>query len=1092
MAGVGGIEVGRVHIRVVPDFTRFRKDMAEELAFWEKQGITIKVKADRSELSGLTQDLNKSARQASKGVSKQLTNGINKAGKNAKLAPGLDLKESYKKKLQGQLNTLFDEISVNLNLAKANQGLFNEFDDEFKAAQKKLSKLDPEMDTRLFAADASFVMAKLNEIKQKWIDAERSNTAVSNREAAKRLAFQTLKGEQIKKFYETINYAGSDEGRGKNALQQQIGMLRENLKLAVPITIDDRIAVSELQAKLSGLERALELDIPVDFNLKKAAIAEIIAQIAAVEAAIGAMNLAGGGAAGGKGFGSFLSGLTPQGRGLNVSVAGFLALGSAIALAAAPLTGLLATGLLALPGLLATVLAPIGAVVLGFKGIKDAAMEAGLFGDKNGDKKGGGSLGAALTELQTQVQGVFKDKLKEPFGSIGDVASQYIEPLKSVAAGVADIMAQTINTMTSPENTRKITETFSAIGENLSKSFAPAIADFTEGLINLAHQFTTGGALEGVGTWFKETMADFKEWTSSSDLTTQFSNLGTTLKTVLDTLGAMGREGLAFVGDQQKMDGFLAMLKEVGTALENIVEMSNDIGDIWGGLSRGVDFTQGVVDVMQGDGANAIRNFRAAFDARAKEEGPQMGIDFSKTISEGFKVGLELGNPLTGLSEASAEELNKLAYGIAQAGTKGVEQLKQAITAGDVEVGVAQQIQDKVGAAVTGAMQALEPLKQGLQTDINAALAPLGDIAGKIQSAFGDVAGQVQGALSRIPGIVSNSLGSLGGVTALAMAAVAQEVQKGCDAAVLIAVFSAPKIGEPFKALSGEMAGVGASMMQGLGAGIRDNVGIAKLAAEVAAKEVKEAAKAAIRSQSPSKDFMDIGKDTQTGLAIGINDNAKGPISAIREVMQAIKDVFGSAEGINLNFFMGQAATSMSSMATSSKEFRSNMVEAGTTPALDPSNADTAADLEDIKRQKAEINVRIAELQALKNATTDKAAKAGLQAEMDQLKIQKSRLDLLKEENGLQEERKTAIQKLSDTIATNITDMIKMPGEFAKTTASAAMQDIGISGSGAIPTIANWAADAATNYIFNVNNMDDAIQGQQAQQRKQTAGVVSR
>jgi hypothetical protein len=70
--------------------------------------------------------------------------------------------------------------------------------------------------------------------------------------------------------------------------------------------------------------------------------------------------------------------------------------------------------------------------------------------------------------------------------------------------------------------------------------------------------------------------------------------------------------------------------------------------------------------------------------------------------------------------------------------------------------------------------------------------------------------------------------------------------------------------------------------------------------------------------------------------------------------------------------------------------------------------------------------------------------------------------------------------------------MIKMPGEFAKTTANAAMQDIGISGSGALPTIANWAMDAGTNFIFNVNNMDDAIQGQQAQQSKQVAGTVSR
>ena len=237
---------------------------------------------------------------------------------------------------------------------------------------------------------------------------------------------------------------------------------------------------------------------------------------------------------------------------------------------------------------------------------------------------------------------------------------------------------------------------------------------------------------------------------------------------------------------------------------------------------------------------------------------------------------------------------------------------------------------------------------------------------------------------------------------------------------------------------------------------------------------------------------MDIGKDTQTGLAIGITDNANGPISAIREVMQAIKDVFGSAEGINLNFYMGESKSAMSSMATSSKEFRSNMsgavADMGTASTVESGLVE--ADLDDIKRKKAEIDLQIAQLQAQKNATADKAAKAGLTAEIDQLRIQKERLDLLKEENGLQEERKTAIQQLSDTIATNIVDMMKMPGEFAKTTANAAMQDLGISGSGALPTIANWAMDAGTNFIFNVNNMDDALQGQQSQQRKQAAGIA--
>jgi hypothetical protein len=368
----------------------------------------------------------------------------------------------------------------------------------------------------------------------------------------------------------------------------------------------------------------------------------------------------------------------------------------------------------------------------------------------------------------------------------------------------------------------------------------------------------------------------------------------------------------------------------------------------------------------------------------------------------------------------------------------------------------------------------------------------LGDIAGKVAAAFDGVPGLVQGSLGQVAGIVSTSLGGVKTAAETSMQGLSDAVIQHCAIAVNTATSEAPRIKAPFEALSGQMFQVGAQMMAGLSQGITGSVGFAEAAARAAAIRVKGAADEAAGIRSPSREFMKTGDYMMQGMKVGIENGTGGPMAAMREVMQAIKDVFGSAEGLNLNFFMGEAASSMSSMATSSKEFRSNMVEAGTSPAITSGLDAKTTDLTDIKRQKAELDVRIAELQAQKNATTDKAAKAGLTAEIDQLRIQKERLDLLKEENGLQEDRKTAIQKLSDQIATNITDMIKMPGEFAKTTANAAMQDLGISGSGAIPTIANWAMDAGTNFIFNVNNMDDAIQGQQAQQNKQVAGVVSR
>ena len=1125
MAGMGGLEVGRVHIRVVPDFTHFRKEMVEELAFWEKRKITIKVDADRSGLAGLSDDLSKTAKRSSKAMSAELAKGVNGVGKDIELNPKLTGNRArLVRRLRSDLERVLSKMEVNLKLAGFDDAAARlTLDREEKRIQKLLGAITPELDSTDFLSQASQLERVLNDLKRRAVEIPVRYQFEDS--LAKWLAAEKEFVRKVKESHKNLDNArvssGADLQVGLNKIREQ----REEMQQLTRAAGDARLAIERAFLGANDKSGSAALREYVygfrDLDGQTTRLADradrlrlrggLLGALVGGASALGAINLAKDSVVGvGKAAaaaGQQVTGMASKiadiggklkpsfGTGINLGGYAVILVG-ALALAA-PVIGLLTTALLTLPGILATIIAPITAITLGFKGIQKAAENAGLFRDKNGDKKGGGSLGEALTELQKKTEDVFENTLTEPFKRFGSLSKELIAPMETVAQGAADIMGGMVDSINENIENGRIGETMQAIGTELSRSFAPGLQDMSDALIGLAHEFTTGGALEGLGNWFRDTMADFENWVNTTDLTTEFEGLGGVLKDILDSLGQMASKGLEFMNDPAAVQNFRDNLTRIYDLLEGIVSLSESIQGAFANIIPDFDPGKAWVEDIFAPFTSKDAPWRDMFPSVSEMFPPPAdfaaaGLNFSKSITEGFDAGLALGSPLQGLNEASQEELNRLAYGIAQAGTQGVEQLNQAITAGGVETGVAQQIQAKVGAAVTGSLQALEPLKAGLQTEIDGALAPLGDLAGRIDSAFGGVAGKVQGALSQIPGVVSSSLGSLGAIAGLAMAPVAQEVQKGCDAALLAATFGAPKIIGPFQELSGQMSGLGADMMAGLGQGISANVGIAKAAAETAAAEVLAAAKRAVRSKSPSKDFMDLGKDTQTGLAIGINNASAGPISAIKEVMLAIKEVFGSAEGLNLNFFMGQAATSMSDMATSSKEFRTNMVEAGTSPAVTSGLDASTTDLTDIKRQKAELDVRIAELQAQKNATTDKAAKAGLTAEIDQLRIQKERLDLLKEETGLQEDRKTAIQQLSDQIATNITDMIKMPGEFAKTTANAAMQDIGISGSGAIPTIANWAMDAGTNFIFNVNNMDDAIQGQQAQQSKQVAGTVSR
>jgi len=923
--------------------------------------------------------------------------------------------------------------------------------------------------------------------------------------------------------------------------------LKDQLKLRVPVSYEEKTEIDKLYTRIEMLEKSLEVEIPVDFNIKQSAIAKLAAEMKLIESMMGnitkkvetksALKL-------NKFLPNFGTGFNP---------AAWATILGGILLVAAPLIGLITSAMLTLPGLIATVVAPIGAIALGFDGIKKAAENAGLTKD--------GGLGDVFVKLREEVASVFEGKLTDPFKKLAESVPSFTDSLKGVAAGTSDVMSGLIDTITGSDGAQKIKETLSAIGTELSRSMAPGLADFTQALINLAHQFTTGGALEGLGDWFRETMADFKEWTSTENLTDSFMALGTALRIILETLGEMGKQGLDFVGDQSKMDGFLETLRGLGTALEDIVEISNQLGDVWDTIVPTFNYGQALTALMQGNGVEAYRNFMEGWNQGSGEE---MGRKISLDVTAGLDAGFELGSPFAGLTNAGAEELNQLAYDIAQAGTDGMERLEQAITTGDVELGIATQIKEKVGAAVTGAQQALAPLKEGLQTDINDALQPLGDIAGRLGTAFADVPTQLSGALAKVPEIITAAFGiitiglgtqaekvgeaftdgfanlpqkvgqSFAGVPAAVGNAlngpIATAVSNSMNGAVQamnvggaqVAAAAATSFTGVVTAIAGQMQvavdtvanfcgvmvstalsytdamrasglAVGAAFAEGL-ASASDLVASSANALMTIARLPFPNSPAKIGPFSGSGWVDKSGEAVGAGFAAGMDNSQGNVVASAKELMQAIKDVFGSAEGININFFMGQAASNMSAMATSSKEFRSNMSGAvedmGTASTVESGLVE--ADLADIKRKKAEIDLQIAQLQAQKNATADKAAKAGLTAEIDQLRIQKERLDLLKEENGLQEDRKTAIQQLSDTIATNITDMIKMPGEFAKTTANAAMQDIGISGSGALPTIANWAMDAGTNFIFNVNNMDDAIQGQQAQQSKQVAGTVSR
>jgi len=898
---------------------------------------------------------------------------------------------------------------------------------------------------RYYAARAYWMNSQHDLAKRLYkedMDAERHRTQIANRAAQQRADVQMQVYRRLQNFYKTLSpsQAQFDENMFRNGVGQRLNAVKKQLNLAVPVTLDDNIKLGELQVKLQALEKSMELELPVDLKLKKTAIAKLGAQIAALEGgarAIGALVPAATTNV------DKLAKLVPNfGTGLNpaayaVIIAGVLAV-------AAPAVGLLTTALLTLPGVLTSVLAPMGAIAVGFEGIKKAAENAGITKD--------GGLGDVFVKLREDVAGVFEEQLKDPFKQIVDAIPGFTDAFKGLAAGTSDVMKNVIDAIVGPEGAEQLKSTFSAIGTELSRSFGPGIADFTSALIGLANEFATGGALAGLGDWFRDTMADFKNWVSdiseSEELTTWFEGLGSTLQVVADALGKIALEGLDFMSDPEKVEDFASALGALGEVLKDITGISSEIQPLVGAIAAlgKIPSVAGTLTDLQNLGRDGGE-----------------GANFAS---------LSLSPILLTWDQLIQK------FPAVNSGLRTIGMTMETAVMPKIRAGVAEMI---IGfATLPGHIQQV-----------------FGGIPGLVSTMMTNAATAISAGGNVIQAAVSTAFSGLSGIVRTAFAEMVIAVAEGVGSAVAEAAALPGKVVAALGDLGGYLVDSGFALIKGFADGMRNAIDTAVGVAKTVLGAVRR-----VFPFSPAKEGPFSGKGYTTysgealidGLAEGIMSGKPGAVSAIREVMQAIKDVFGTAEGLNINFFMGQAQSTMSSMATSSKEFRTNMDDAAsslaTTTATESGLA--ASDLSDVKRQKAELDLQIAQLQAQKNQAQDKATKSALTAEIDQLRIQKERLDLLKEENGLQDERKTAIQQLSDTIATNITDMIKMPGEFAKTTANAAMSDLGISGGGLMGAATDWALDAGTNFIFNVNNMDDAIQGQQAQQHKQIAGKTVR
>jgi CII-binding regulator of phage lambda lysogenization HflD len=220
----------------------------------------------------------------------------------------------------------------------------------------------------------------------------------------------------------------------------------------------------------------------------------------------------------------------------------------------------------------------------------------------------------------------------------------------------------------------------------------------------------------------------------------------------------------------------------------------------------------------------------------------------------------------------------------------------------------------------------------------------------------------------------------------------------------------------------------------------------------------------------------------------------QGVVSTARALMQAVKDVFGSAEGLTINFNLGAVAQQAQTATAAVKDF-GNAV--GTVPPAQLKSLQPEVSGPVSQYTKEELSRQLDLLEIERKSLEIERAKAGanetaIKARLEEIKQQKLQLGLQK--NQLEYATKYGEQTESMTSKMNQfyqdigKKVVGLPTDFAKNVGGEFMSDLGISGQGAIPNLIN----EGVNYIFQVQDMQSALTAQRTLVNKQAAGVTQR
>jgi hypothetical protein len=733
----------------------------------------------------------------------------------------------------------------------------------------------------------------------------------------------------------------------------------------------------------------------------------------------------------------------------------------------APALALVSQAIVGLPALISGLVLPIGVFALGLGGIKKALDDSGILTETKGKKgKEKQGLGAALKEVQQQVSDVFEKGFTPLFKQVGAVIPELLRGLPFVAQGIVNATKGVVDALTNPALVAGFDRFTNSVGTMLT-NLGPGLGSFATGMSNLI--VNVGDHLPGLGTQMSAWADRFTNWVAkiskpqnfwgqdipgSSTLDSAVTNLKPILNSVVNFVGQLTDAGLKLAANPQMADNIKKVVDGLTNMITNLLPQLNNVFDK---LAQ-------IMGKISPDGKPKLPP-----GLPTKPAPP--GANFS-----GLPPGVAPVEPV------KPADIPKTGFGL-------IEQwLKNTFTRPHTDHPVIVQ-------GDAGGQQPSQQPQKGQQPKVD-----LNSVAQSIQAGAGAIAAAANDAFKAL--------------TDAATVAVSQSVA---------AVQQLP--GAVAQALSGLRAAgqaAGQALGAGMAAGIAAGAPAAIAAATALAQGVEAAAKTHLGIKSPSRVFHGLGQNTAQGFQNGLEGGFQGVLDSARNLSQQVTDAVASGtagpelakqvkeqiQAIDIEKQQLKTESDSTSDKGQKQAIKGQIDQlniAKSQLGLSKDQLKTGGD--STKAQMDQLSIKEQQLKAEYDATSDKGKRKDLKAQMDALKVQKDQLKLYEMQHPESKDKKS--DDMGQQLAGVLNKSVDIGKNFAMANVKQFESDLGISGNGALPQLAdmglNWMQSMLGNLVtgamgggkgggtqIHVNSVDEAFAAKQNLDNKQAHQFAGR